>query len=79
MLLPDQAANVLRGLQQANPGQAVIVVPLFLSSGYFTDKAIPGRLAGLSYRYNAKAILPSPFAAAWMERQVAGWLAGLRD
>ncbi|RXZ82400.1 cobalamin biosynthesis protein CbiX [Paenibacillaceae bacterium] len=77
MLLPDQATDVLRRMGQEHPAEAVIVLPLFLSSGYFTEKAVPGRLSGLAYRYNARAILPSPFVSEWMTRQAVSWLDNL--
>nr|WP_274654994.1 CbiX/SirB N-terminal domain-containing protein [Paenibacillus humicola] len=74
MLLPDQAACKLRALQRKRPGQNVIVVPLFLSVGYFTRTVIPSRLSGLQYRYNGRAMLPSPYISQWMGGQIAAWL-----
>ncbi|SFI70426.1 Sirohydrochlorin ferrochelatase [Paenibacillus sp. UNC496MF] len=77
MLLPDQAACKLRALQRRHPGDAFLVVPLFLSEGYFTRTVIPKRLEGLAYRYNGRALLPNPCIAGWMERQIRKWLAEL--
>ena len=98
MLLPDQAACVMRALARrqaraaegaageasccAVPGagpetDAVIVAPLFLSRGFFTNTVIPQRLAGFDFRYNGKALLPNPAISRWMERQLEGWLDGL--
>jgi sirohydrochlorin cobaltochelatase len=77
MLLPDQAACVMRSLTRKQPEQAVLVAPLFLSSGYFTGTVIPERLAGFDYRYNGKALLPDPYISRWMERQIGDWLNGL--
>lgn len=74
MLLPDQAACRLSAMRRKRPEEAVIVVPLFLSSGYFTSHVIPSRLAGLEYRYNGRSMLPHPFVAKWMERQMTDWL-----
>ncbi|RAP74392.1 sirohydrochlorin chelatase [Paenibacillus montanisoli] len=74
MLLPNQAACRLRALQRRYPGDVFIVVPLFLSEGYFTRTVIPGRLEGLDYRYNGRALLPHPCIVRWMERQVGCWL-----
>lgn len=79
MLLPDQASCVLGAIQRREPETAVLVAPLFLSQGYFTRTVIPKRLAGRQYRYNGKTILPHPFAARWMERQVATWLDGFTN
>ena len=77
MLLPNQAACKLRALQRRHPGEAFIVVPLFLSEGYFTRTVIPKRLEGLDYRYDGKALLPNPRIAGWMERQIRNWLSAL--
>ncbi|WP_336788924.1 sirohydrochlorin chelatase [Paenibacillus sp. MMO-177] len=74
MLLPDQAADRLRALQEERPNEAVIVVPLFLSKGYFTNTVIPTRLQGLNYRYNGQAMLPHPAIERWLERRMTAWL-----
>lgn len=50
-------------------GFDVIVAPLFLSEGYFTEKVIPERLADLDCRYSGKTLLPHPLLTQWMERQ----------
>ncbi|MFB5676452.1 sirohydrochlorin chelatase [Paenibacillus terreus] len=55
-------------------GYDVIVSPLFLSSGFFTAKVIPGRLDGLDYRYSGEALLPHPLLKTWMEHQISGLL-----
>ncbi|MDQ6422525.1 CbiX/SirB N-terminal domain-containing protein [Paenibacillus sp. LHD-117] len=74
MLLPDMAADQLRAMKEARPEQAVIVVPLFLSPGYFTNHVIPSRLSGLEYRYNGQAMLPHAAIARWLKRQMSEWL-----
>lgn len=79
MLLPDQAAAKLAAMQAANPGEAVIVVPLFLSRGYFTNHVIPTRLTGLEYRYNGKAMLPNQAIERWLERQMLEGLQRLNE
>ncbi len=76
MLLPDEAAGKLRSMQAKRPEEAVIVVPLFLSKGYFTNQVIPSRLAGLDYRYNGRAMLPHPGVERWLERQMVEWING---
>ncbi|WP_020619045.1 CbiX/SirB N-terminal domain-containing protein [Paenibacillus daejeonensis] len=78
MLLPNQAGCVLGAMKRQEPETAVLVVPLFLSRGYFTQSVIPARLSGLDYRYNGRTILPHPFATRWMERQAAAWLDGFK-
>lgn len=55
-LLPEGAREALVELQQSNPN--VIVVPLFISPGYFTRHVIPTRLDGLHYTYTGETLLP---------------------
>jgi len=45
----------------------VIVIPLMISEGFFTDMYIPMQLAGLSYMYNGEALAPHPGLARWIE------------
>lgn len=71
MLLPDEAAATVKCWQQDRPDLTVVVAPLFLSRGYFTNKVIPERLAGLMYKYNGQALLPHPQVSRWMERRLA--------
>jgi len=74
LLLPDQAAAKLAQMRKQRPDEAVIVVPLFLSPGYFTKHVIPKRLEGHSYRYNGRAMLPHSAISRWISRQAAEWL-----
>jgi len=75
LLRPDQAAERLQELErQLNNSGAVIVVPLFLSEGYFTNTVIPSRLKGLAYRYNGRALLPHRGMISWLSQQMASWL-----
>ncbi|MFC4778151.1 sirohydrochlorin chelatase [Paenibacillus sp. GCM10023252] len=76
MLLPNQAGCVLKAMQRREPEAAVIVVPIFLSTGYFTNHVIPNRLTGLTYRYNGLAMLPHPAIERWMQRQMIAWTRG---
>ncbi|PZE20296.1 sirohydrochlorin chelatase [Paenibacillus xerothermodurans] len=71
MLLPDQVGDKMRRWNKHKPEHTVLVVPLFLSEGYFTNEVIPSRLEGFTYRYNGKALLPHPLLSRWMERQTA--------
>ncbi|MDF2720977.1 MAG: cobalamin [Paenibacillus sp.] len=68
LLLPDETQAFMRAHQEEAAGQDVIVAPLFLSSGYFTNTVIPSRLNGFTYRYNGKALLPHAAVSRWMER-----------
>lgn len=70
MLLPDEVALKMKELRRLYPDFEPIVVPLFLSEGYFTGTVIPRRLSGFEYRYNGKALLPSPHISHWMEQQI---------
>lgn len=74
MLLPDQLPQKMQRWHQLKPEHAVLVVPLFLSEGYFTNEVIPARMNGYIYRYNGKALLPHPLLSRWMERQTAPFL-----
>lgn len=51
-------------------GNRVIVAPLFLSAGYFTQHVIPGRLKDLKYAYSGETLLPHPLLGQWLERQI---------
>jgi sirohydrochlorin ferrochelatase len=48
----------------------LLVVPLFLSEGYFTRKAIPSRLEGIPYIYSGKTYLPHPLVSRWISTTV---------
>ncbi|MGQ8874116.1 sirohydrochlorin chelatase [Paenibacillus sp. TSA_86.1] len=51
-------------------GSRVIVAPLFLSAGYFTQHVIPRRLKDLEYAYSGETLLPHPLLGQWLERQI---------
>jgi sirohydrochlorin ferrochelatase len=70
MLLPDQTKRKMNWWRKHKPEHTVIVAPLFLSEGYFTNQVIPLRLRDYSYKYNGKAMLPHPLISRWMEKQV---------
>lgn len=48
----------------------LLVVPLFLSEGYFTRRAIPKRLEGISYIYSGQTYLPHPLVSRWITTTV---------
>ncbi len=70
MLLPDQVAWKLSFWRKRHPELQVIVAPLFLSEGYFTETVIPQRFAGYDVRYNGRALLPNSGIAEWMKRRI---------
>lgn len=73
LLLPDQVREKAR-LWKESTALAPIVMPLFLSPGYFTGHVIPERLQGAAYRYDGNALLPHPLIPRWIERQAAALL-----
>ncbi|WP_127588608.1 sirohydrochlorin chelatase [Paenibacillus koleovorans] len=82
MLLPNEAPGVMEQLLErgkASADEVVLVAPFFLSEGYFTEKVIPGRLAGYTYRYSGRAMLPHPLVSRWVERQVVGRISGFGE
>jgi sirohydrochlorin ferrochelatase len=76
MLLPDQIPDKMNVWRRHKPHHTVLVVPLFLSGGYFTNDVIPERLNGFTYKYNGRALLPHPLLSRWMERQTAPFWSG---
>ncbi|GIQ68909.1 cobalamin biosynthesis protein CbiX [Xylanibacillus composti] len=71
LLLPDQLACKLSAWQRKYPELRPVVVPVFLSEGYFTKHVIPERMKGYTILYNGKALLPHPVASRWLERRIA--------
>lgn len=63
-LHPD---NLHKRAQAVTRKNRTIVIPLFLSEGYFTKRVIPSRLEGLSYVYNGKSYLPHPNVTRWLQ------------
>lgn len=63
-LHPDNLRSRTEALSRKNQ---TIVVPLFLSEGYFTKRVIPSRLEGLSYTYSGKTYLPHPNVSHWLQ------------
>jgi sirohydrochlorin ferrochelatase len=60
----------LIALQAAATGADVIVVPIAISHGGFTDRRIRADLDGLPVRYDAEPLLPHPAIVRWIERRV---------
>lgn len=57
-LLPQNAREKLEGLLKQPEVERVLVIPVFISPGYFTNRVIPNALAGLEYVYQGKTLLP---------------------
>ncbi|WP_139492179.1 sirohydrochlorin chelatase [Brevibacillus dissolubilis] len=64
---PDNLSCRAKAVTRKN---RTIVVPLFLSEGYFTKRVIPGRLEGLDYVYNGKTYLPHPNVTKWLQEVI---------
>jgi sirohydrochlorin ferrochelatase len=73
---PAVRAEAVRGvrdviaLQAAATGQEVVVVPVAISHGAFTDIKLRADLAGLPVRYDAEPLLPHEQVVRWVVRQV---------
>lgn len=52
----------------------LIVLPFFLSEGFFTTRAIPRRLKGLDYTYLGEGLLPHPYITTWLADTVKKYL-----
>ncbi|NMO97445.1 sirohydrochlorin chelatase [Paenibacillus lemnae] len=76
LLNPGNVQEQVKAWQKR--GYEVIVAPLFLSKGYFTEKIIPERLDGLLCRYSGDTLLPHPRLPDWMLKQVEHLLGSLK-
>jgi sirohydrochlorin ferrochelatase len=70
LLAPDETKAAMDRLLAAHPDCAVLLVPFFVSEGYFTRTVIPARFAGYAYRYSGETLLPHPGISRWIEEQV---------
>lgn len=66
-LHPD---NLGERAKEAASRNRTVVLPLFLSEGYFTKKVIPGKLEGLDILYNGKSYLPHPLVTQWLQETI---------
>lgn len=66
-LHPDTVAQKARYLSKLGD---LVVIPLFLSEGYFTSQHIPRKLSGLPYRYNGTTLLPHRLVLKWLEEKI---------
>lgn len=73
LLNPDSVKQRMAYWQNER-GYEVIVFPLFLSEGYFTQNVIPRRLDGFQYRYSGEALLPHPLLTHWIGKQIYAML-----
>jgi len=66
-----RAVHDVVALQAAATGTEVLVLPLAIAAGRFTDRTLRADLAGLPVRYDGQPILPHADVARWVERRVA--------
>ncbi|ERI10676.1 sirohydrochlorin chelatase [Aneurinibacillus aneurinilyticus] len=52
----------------------LLVIPLFLSPGYYTEKMIPKKLEQISHVYNRRSYLPDPKVAQWLKETITSHL-----
>lgn len=78
LLQLEEVAVKYAWLREKLPGHAIVVLPLFLSEGYFTNTVIPRELAGFECRYAGRAFMPHPRVADWIARKAREWDAGKR-
>ncbi len=71
-LHPDNLREKAKSLPSESD---LLVLPLFLCEGYFTNKVVPSRLDGLSYKWEGKTYLPHPLVSTWIDDQVISALA----
>ncbi|WP_027417412.1 sirohydrochlorin chelatase [Aneurinibacillus terranovensis] len=68
MIHPDTIRQRAEAVARKN---RLIVLPLFLSGGYFTERLIPQKLAGIPHQYDGSTYLPDEKVARWIEQVVA--------
>ncbi|SDX23699.1 Sirohydrochlorin ferrochelatase [Marininema mesophilum] len=48
----------------------LLVVPIFLSNGYFTEVVVPKELEGIPHEYRGEAFLPHSSITSWLEEMI---------
>ncbi|WP_339061053.1 CbiX/SirB N-terminal domain-containing protein [Tepidibacillus marianensis] len=63
--------KIIERLQELKPsGTHILVIPLFLSKGVFTERRIPEMIQGYPVKYNGKAYLPNHWIIEWIQEQI---------
>ncbi|BBI35689.1 hypothetical protein KCTCHS21_50880 [Cohnella abietis] len=82
LLLPNQVPERLKQLRINNTHNDILILPLFLSEGYFTKEAVPRRLEksmpSQAYRYEGRALMPHPEVSSWIVRRAREWAENLQ-
>ncbi|TCS80585.1 sirohydrochlorin chelatase [Tepidibacillus fermentans] len=66
--LPNTILKRLEGLK--NTSKQILIVPLFLSKGIFTEERIPAMIQWYPVKYNGKAYLPNDWITEWIQEQI---------
>jgi sirohydrochlorin ferrochelatase len=69
-IFEEKPLYLRRVMEEAAREGTVIVVPVMVSSGFFTEKYIPKILTNLTYKYNSNCLSPDRRLASWVEMMV---------
>lgn len=53
---------------------SLLILPLFLCEGYYTNTFIPEQLAGITYRYDQRPYFPHPNGVRWIKELIDYWV-----
>lgn len=67
-ILPDTIEQ--RAIDLHSDQKRMIVIPVFLSEGYYTTKIIPNKLKNIPHIYDGKTYLPHDLIQQWLQDQV---------
>ncbi|MEB3101804.1 sirohydrochlorin chelatase [Ferviditalea candida] len=68
--------NTIREQAERMSANRLLVIPLFLSEGYFTRTFIRSQLNGLNFVYSGQAYLPHPMLSNWIMQMADEGFAG---
>jgi sirohydrochlorin ferrochelatase len=77
LLQLDEVNHKWESLRNELPQNDILVIPIFLSEGYFTKQVIPRHLIGLECRYEGCTLMPHQGITEWIIRKTLEWLHGL--
>jgi sirohydrochlorin cobaltochelatase len=63
-----------RRAQAVSRTHSLLILPLFICEGYYTNQFIPQELAGITYRYDQSPYLPLPNGVRWVEEMIENWV-----
>lgn len=62
--------NIMEQAKTIGRNKKLLIVPVFLSEGYYTSRYIPSKLEGLEYLYSGETYLPHPLVSKWIENSI---------